>query len=613
MKQFTKILVVGIVLVFVAALALPAIAQEGAGGIIVESNTGGDPSTFNPILGSDTVSSDVYGWMYPSLIGIDPVTLNVAPNVKGALASGWEFDETGTEITVTLREDLTWSDGTPITADDYLWTFEAIRSGESSSPRTYIFAELADGSPEGGTIVSAEKIDDYTIKFVAGTVERDEDGNISGVTPNCNALGDISIPTMVPSHIYSEAFGTDYASMDNAPFFVPEGTFGEFADPFFEAGVQVSLIADQNFGVDAELGYVSPAEWVMISVADTNVAYESFLAGEVTVTGIPSQFQNTFRSTVEAEGGYQVFEYAQNGYTYMGYNTADPSNPQDGIDADGNLVDQGLHPLFGDVRVRQAFAQAVDIQAIIGTQPDGDTAATGILEGNGFAAVTHNSPVSWVDPELEPYAFDPAAAGALLDEAGWTDSDGNGIRECNGCLYATEVDPTYEGTEMSFVLETNAGNVVRERTGQTIREQLGEIGVVVDFQAIDFGTLVGNLRGQAGDAFIIGWSLGLPFDPDGRWAFSGGSDRVGAGFAFTSYDNPELNSLWEQATALPGCNQDERLGLYQEAMEILYTDQPYMFLFHSNVMAAAQAGVENYDPLPIFTQWNIDAWRVISD
>jgi peptide/nickel transport system substrate-binding protein len=615
MKHFSKFLMIGVIVALMSVLVLPAVAQDGApgeGGVMVTDNTGGDPSTFNPILGSDTVSSDVYGWMYPGLVGIDPATLNVAPNVAGNAAESWEFDETGTILTVNLRQDITWSDGTPVTADDFLWSFNAVQSGESSSPRTYALTQLADGTEAGGTIHSATKIDDYTIEFEVGTPTF-EDGELVSLEPNCNVFTDMTQITMVPAHIYEAAFGSDYAAMDDVPFFVPEGTYGTFTDPFFEAGVQVSLLANQAYP-DTQLGYVSPSEWVMLSVPDSNVSYERFLAGEITYTGIPSQFQNEFRSTVQAEGGFQIFESAQNGYTYMGYNTADPENPVDGLGEDGEPQDQGLHPIFGDVMVRQALAYAVDVPSMIGTQPDGDTPATGILEGNGFQAFTHNSPISWVQNEnLAPYPFEPETALAMLEEAGWSDADGNGVLECNGCLYATEVDPSYEGTEFVFTLQTNAGNIIRERVGQTIREQLGEIGVTVEFEAIDFGTLVDVLLGQQFDAIIIGWSLGLPFDPDGRWAFSAQSDIVGSGFAMTSYNNPELNDLWDQATKLPGCDPEERRALYEQAMEILYNDQPYMFLFHSNVMAAAQDNIENFDPYPVFTTWNIDAWREIQN
>lgn len=625
MKRFSKFLMIGVAIMMVTALVVPATAQgPGEGGVVVISNVGGDPSTFNPLLGSDTVSSDVYGWMYPSIVGldsrtleqtprIDPETGEVNPYVSGALADSWEYDETGTIVTLTLRQDAFWSDGTQITADDYMWAVEAVQSGLTSSPRTTAFALLGTGDRAGGTIADVEKVDDFTVRITLGTIDFDEEGNIADVSTNCIALNDIDDVAVVPAHIYGERFGTDYASMDDDPFFVPAGTFGPFTDPFFEAGVQVSLLADQNY-TDTQLGYVSPSEWVMENVDNTTVSYERFLAGEFAYESIPAERQNEFRVLAE-EQGFQVFEYSQNGYTYMGYNLADPNNPQPGLDENGNPIDQGLHPIFSDKLVRQAFAYAVDTAAMVGTRPNDETGepATGILEGNGYQGVTHNSLISWVDPGLEPYPYDVDRALELLAEAGWVDNDGDGQLECNDCLYAREVDADYNGTPFEFELLTNAGNQARERAGQSIREQLGQLGITVNYEAIDFGALVDKLLSQTHDTIIIGWSLGLPFDPDGRWAFSGEQDLPGAGFAFTSYNNPELNDLWRTATSLPGCDQEERLGLYQEAMQILYEDQPYLWMFASNIMVAAQGNIEGWDPLPNAATWNIDAWTVLAD
>jgi len=628
MKRYSKFLLVGVAVLALAMLMVPAMAQENLedvgpseGGVIVEGNIGGDPATFNALLSNDTVSSAVTGRLFPVNIGtasdtftmeplLDPETGERNIYVQGALAESYSFDETGTILTVTLRQDAFWSDGVQITADDWIWSYDAVRSGLTSSPRTYVFATLADGTNSGGPVVAYEKIDDFTIQITLGDATFDEEGNVTEVTPNCAALADVNDVSVVPAHIFSEAFGTDYAAMDDDPFFVPEGTFGTWQDHFFEAGVQVSLLANPDY-TDGPAGFVRPSEWVLENVGDQTIEYQRFLDGDFTTIGIPADRQNEFRTLAEEEG-YQILEYPANGYTYMGYNTADPENPQPGLDEDGNPIDQGLHPIFGDPAVRRALAYAVDVREIIGTGPDGDNPATGILEGNGFPQAVHNHPsLSPVEAPFEPYPFEPETALELLAEAGWTDANGDGTLECTGCLYATEVDPTFEGSPFEFELLTNAGNTIRERTGQTIREQLGEIGITVNFEAIDFGTLVDVLTGQAFDAIIIGWNLGLPFDPEGSSFFGPENDLPGAGFAFTSYYNERLNELWAEATTLPGCDWAERAPLYQEAMQILYDDQPYMWLFAGNVMAAAQPWVEGWDPLPNATTWNQDAWSVL--
>ena len=632
MKRFSKYFLLGMIAVLLIALVVPVAAQApGEGGTIVRANLGDDPSTFNPIITSDTSSSTVSDWMYPDIIALDPITAQELPNTPGGLATAWEYDESGTVLTLHLREDAFWSDGEQITADDYLWAFNAVKSGQTSSSRTYVMYELDDGTLSDGVVHSITKLDDFTLEIHLGNVEKDDEGNPvldedgnPVLIPNCIAIQDLNDIPVVPAHVYEAAFGSDYASMDEDPYFKPEGengiaTFGPFTDPFIEYGVQVSLLADTGYP-DAEGGQVNPGEWLFQNVEDQTIMYERFLAGDFTWISVSADNQNALRG----DDRFQIIEYPANGYTWMGYNMADPSNPQPGRDTDGNIVDQGLHPIFGDVRVRQAIAYGIDVREMIGTRPEGDQPATGILEGNGYLIATHNHPgLSSTDDELaelgvEPYPFDQEKAAALLEEAGWVDTDDDGVRECQGCLYATEVDPSFEGSELQFELLTNAGNNLREATGETIRAQLAEIGITVDFQAIEFGTLVDELLGQSFDAIIIGWNLGLPFTPDMKWNFGVAADRPGAGFNTGSYYNQEFEDLLDLANSLPAaedgsyaaCDPDQRDLLYAEAQKIVWEEQPYAFLYAGNVMAAAQANVEGWDPLPYFANWNAEAWTV---
>jgi peptide/nickel transport system substrate-binding protein len=608
------------VLMLAITSIIPAFAQEanpaaGAGGQIVEGNIGDDPSDFIPFISSDLSSSTVWDWMYPTIIALDDRTIEATPGAPDGMAESWEFDETGTKLTVKLRQDLTWGDGQPIVADDYMFAYNAVKSGQTSSPRTNVLYKLDDGTEIGGSVISAEKVDDYTIVFTLGEVQ--EDGSVKA---SCTALNDVNDITPVPAHIYgapkplgfaNEDGSIDYAAMENDPYYVPKVddstyvTFGVFTAPYLQPGQFVSVIADQNYP-DTELGYVSPAEWIYQSVDSTNVQYELFVnePDSFTYMTIPANKQVEFRelNAARPEGEkFQVIEYPQNGYTYLGWNTADPNNPRNGRDENGELIDQGLHPIFGDVKVRQAMAYAVDVQAMV----------DGILQGNGSRLATHNHPgLSWVDPGLEPYPYDPEKAKELLAEAGWTDGNGDGLLECTGCKYATEVDPSFEGSPFTFTLQTNAGNSIREGVGETIKEQLSQIGITVDFQAIEFGTLLERMDAQDFDAIIIGWSLGLPFDSEARQIFGIGADIVGSGFNAGSYHNEELDQTWADAVSVPGCDTEARADLYKKAMQILYDEQPYMFLFSTVVMVAAQPNVENWDPLPYNAGWNLDAWAV---
>jgi len=610
MKRLTRFLLTGAVVTVLSGAAFPLFAQDnaaaGQGGTIVESNIGDDPSTFNPVIASDATSYSVIAYLFPAIIGQDPKTAQDAAKVAGGLAESWTYDDTGTVLTLKLREGLVWSDGSPITADDYIWAYKATKSGKTSSPRTGQIYQLDDGTISGGSIFDVKKIDDYTLEITLGSPETDADGKWTGkVLPNCVALNDINDITPVPSKDFEAAFGTDYAAMDDDPYFIAS-TWGPFKDPYPEFGVQVSLDADQTYP-DAVLGYVSPASWILRQVDNTEVEYTRFLAGDFAYVNVTESKQNEMRVNPKYQG--HIIEYPANGYTYMGYNLADPKNPQAGRDENGDVIPQGEHPIFADVKVRQALAHAVDVIGMIGTRPADGKDATGILQGNGYPMVTHNHPgLSWVDPQLEPYKYDLELAGKMLDEAGWKDEDGDGVRECHSCKYATDVDPSFEGSPMEFNLLTNSGNKIREAVGETLKTQFAKIGVKVNFTAIEFGALLDEMDSQTYDAIIIGWSLALPFDPDGTSLLGVGQDIPGSGFNAGSYYNPELEELWKQAVSVPGCAQEDRMELYRKAMKIIYDDQPYMFLFARNQMIVSQPNIVNWDPLPYFPSWNLDAW-----
>lgn len=642
MNRLFKFLSLGVVVALLGVAAMSVMAQDdlvepsapGEGGVIVEANLGsGDPPTFNPITSGDSASSDVIQWMYPDITALDPATLVSTPGAASGLAESWEYDETGTVLTLNLRQDMFWSDGTQITAADWIWAVDAVRSGTTSSPRTSSLYQLDDGTVAGGPIHSVEALDDFTIEVRLGVVARDDAGEVMldadgnpELIAACDALEELNDIAVVPSHVFSEAFGEDYAAMDSDPYFFPStdngpATFGPFTDPFLEFGVLTSLIADQNFTDTSALDYVAPGEWIYQNVADSNVEYERFLAGDFTISGISANNQNDFRALADETGDFNYVEYPGNGYVYIGLNQADPNNAQAGADEDGNVIDQGIHPVFGDVLVRQAFAHAVNTAEIIGTQPTEDSPATGILEGNGYAIATHDHAVFsetsdiMAENGVAPREYDPELAMSLLEEAGWVDTDGDGIRNCQGCLYATEVDPSYEGSDLTFALVTNAGNVLRESIGETVTAQLAEVGFNVDFQANEWGNVLDGLYGQSIDALIIGWSLGLPWQPSGtmRAFFSISNDLPGSGFNYISYSNPEFDALLDEADSLAGCDPDERNALYAQAQQMLFDDQVYVFLYYGNTMVAAQSSVENFDPLPYASQWNIDDWVISSD
>lgn len=576
MNRVTRFLALGATAGLLAALAVvPAAAQDECcnGGIVIEGNVAGDVATMNPVLSSDTASSRVIGLMNIGFLGVNVDEGVIAPNSPGALAQDWEVSEDGLTYTFNLREDLAWSDGTPITSADIMYSWEAIQAGAEGlidTPGSYII------DPSGATgVVDVTAPDDYTVV-------------VTFASPECTALGYAASIVPVPSHILPEDVTTLMDADYNLNPTVTSGAFG-FAE--FRPGEQTSLVANPNYSDPTNGVGVVPAGYIYKNVPDALIAVQQFLAGELNVADNPNVAS---RADIRATDA-QVYDYPGNSWDYLALNLADPNNPQNAFDADGNAIDQGSHPLFGDVRVRQAIAHAVDVESII--------QAAVFNEGTRMSSFL--IPSSWAyDNELPFITYDPELAASMLEEAGWVDADGDGVREASGAEFAED------GTPFTFTLYTNEGNNRREAIGTLVQDQLSDIGIQVDFQTIDFNTLLDIMDSQTFDSIILGWRNGYPDDPDATQLFTPASDVIPGGSNFTSYNNPAFTDLNTQAKNVAGCAPEERAALYGQMQEIFQQDLPYIPLFVQNGMYAAGAGVDGFDPRPSQLLWNVDEWSV---
>lgn len=576
-----KFVLAGAALTLVGALAIaPVMAQDsGQGGIIIEGNLGGDPATFNPIIASDTASRRITGFLFPGFVNVNVDEAVIAPFSEGVAAGGivndWTISEDGTVYTFNLREGLAWSDGTPITSADVIYTWNAIQAGAEGIVDTPL-SFVIDPTGETG-ILSVEAPDDFTVVVTYANAE-------------CTALSNAGVLYPAPAHVLP----ADLAELNDAAFNQgPTVSGGTFAFSEFRPGEQVALAANTAYFE----GPVNPTGFIYRNVPDQTVMVEQFLAGENNVIDGPAVGRRADIRAAADAGNASVFSFPGNAWDYLGLNLADPNNPQNGLDADGNPIDQGNHPIFGDVRVRQALSLGINVEDII------DAA----VFGEGERMTSFIIPASWAyATDLPVIAFDPEAAGDMLTEAGWVDDDGDATtaRIAQGAEFAED------GTPLSFTLYTNEGNTRREAVGTLIQDQLAQIGVQVNFQTIDFNTLIDIMNSQTFDAFILGWRNGYPDDPDATQLFTPASDVVGSGSNNTSFSNADFLRLNNEAKSLPGCDPADRAPLYQEMQAIFQQELPYIPLFAINGMYAATSSVTGFDPRPSALYWNADTWSV---
>lgn len=549
----------------VAPAAAPAAGSEGAaaagdeagavardqivnGGTWTEAS-GSDASNFNPILYDDSVSSIVVGYLYPALINIDAQTGEYTPD--GSMSESWTTSEDGLTWTFKLRDGVTWSDGDAVDSADYKYTYDALLSDKVQSPRTYAW--------EGIESIEAPDPQTVVVKFE----------NVK-----CDALGNLGLGWL-PSHLYA----ADFSDIMTAP---------ESEAPRVSAGPFLfqSWTRDDNFIVSRNENYWEGSPHmdgsIVRVVPDPGARLAQLQSGEIDYLEVqPNQI-----ATAEQDPDLARFRWFDDGFVYIAVNQANPANPQDGTDADGNLVPQDPHPILGDVRVRQAIAHAIDYQSIIDN----------IRLGEGYPMAANVLPtIEWaVDKNLQPYTYDLDAARALLEDAGWTDSNGDGIRE-------------KDGKDMDVSLITNAGNTTREDIGVYVQDQLKQIGINVDFQAIDFGTMLDQMDAQTYDMVIAGWT-NIGSDPNDDVFWRAKFDVVGSGFNNTSYQNPEIEDLLVQGYSVPGCKPEDRAPIYKQIQQIIHDDVPYIYLYGAISNAFYNKDWTNIEPGTWSFKWNMHNW-----
>lgn len=582
MYKVTRFILLGVVLALVLALAIPAVAQEerptGSGAPIILPNFGADIATLNPILSADGSSNTIISRIYPGFIGIDPDTGFWGEAQPGSIVLNWSISDDGLVYTFNLRDDFFWTDGVPVTSADVLYFWEAIN--DLSVNVSGSFTNLRE------VIQSVEAPDPQTVV-------------VTFFNPDCNAIDSAGSLRPVPAHVFRELF-PEFSDMNDSPANLnPTVTAGPWNFLNFRPGEQVTLVANPDYPD----GNVVAEGWIFKNVADQNVQAEQFLAGQLTYQGVPTTRFSEFKELVE-QGRFFGHESSRANMRFLAMNLADPNNPLPGLDEDGNPIDQGLHPIFGDVRVRQALNFAMNFEEI----------NQGVFQNTGIQMATHSRPDNWAHPtDIEPYPFDQERAIELLEEAGWVLGP-DGIRVCQGCLYATEVDPSFEGSRLTFVLETNAGNVSQEALGVLLQDQWREVGFEVDFAPIDFNILVEKFTAQTFDAVMIFWGFGFPFDPDGTVVtFGAENDIPNSGFNAVSYYNPRVEEILRTARSLPGCDQEERAALYREMYLILQEETPWIWIGVGQTLAVGQLSIEGWDPKPTAASevlWNEESWFI---
>jgi peptide/nickel transport system substrate-binding protein len=233
---------------------------------------------------------------------------------------------------------------------------------------------------------------------------------------------------------------------------------------------------------------------------------------------------------------------------------------------------------LNDVRVRQALNYGFDRQSVLDN----------IVEGAGYLPTSYISPpIFGYTDTSEYFAYDPDKAAALLDEAGWTDSDGDGIRD-------------KDGEALSLLHYSPRGRYLKDaEVGEAFQAAMLELGVEVNLEVMEWGTLFEAISqpNVPADLFTLGWSTATGDADYTLGPLYGSASIPPNGWNSFEYQNPAFDEL--VAKAGTSTDQEERAGLYAEALQILAEDAVQVSVFNTKETIITSASVQGFAQHPI--------------
>ncbi len=513
---------VGIVVGLVAALlgfgAMGAAGQEGDGTTTAAPSdeeltlTVGltqEIDSPNVTVGYTVAAYEVWNLMYATLTDKAADDFETIPG----LAESWEGSEDGLTWTYTLREGLLWSDGEPLTADDVAYTINRSRDEEWFNH----FATTQN--------LEATAIDDVTLEVTT-------------------SVPDPKLPTLdvyiVPQHIYEGISADDLGTY--------EATDGVASGPYslseLRRGQDWTMTANPNYWA----GEPTIDEVIFRLFTNPDAMVAALEQGEIDAAhNIPSGSVERLEENPDVE----VVQGQQGGFDELAMN------------AGAGGIGDG-HPALEDIRVRQAIAHAVDKETIV------DRVLNGL--GEPADAMSPSPDREWIPEIEEPFAFDLDEANRILDEAGYEDTDGNGVREMPG-----------GGQELTFRWAVRTESENAQATYELVSGSLAEIGIDTEIETYNdtqLGPVIG--RGEW-DLFVWGWT---PFvDPDPQLSYFL-CDQVSTDpedpldyYNDANWCNEDYDALYEEQNQ--ELDHDRRVEIVHEMLTRFYEEAAYSVLYYS--------------------------------
>lgn len=542
-----KFLIAALLLLVVGAFS-PAAAQEGN---VLRIDFTQELDTLNPIYTNmwfSTTAMDLYlspAWFIDETLTPVPVLVTEIPSAENG-----GINEDGSVITLKLRDDIKWSDGEPITSADFVFTYNMIMDPANTPSSRF---------PYDTQVKSVEAPDPTTVVVTF---------NAPYAPWLSNLFQGASAP--LPAHTLQPVFDSD-GSIDNAAWNrAPDVVSGPFAFQEWEPGSHISFVRNDNFfGTPASLDgvfirFVPEDATVVASLISGDTDVGTFLAYDTT-------------ESLEQSGNVNIV-LVPSSYNEGWFFNVDPAT---------------ANPAMTDINVRKALSMAVDRDKI----------NTDLNRGLTFTPASYWQDTPYMRPDATPPPYDPEMAKQLLDQAGWVDSDGDGVRDKDGVKL-----------ELRFV--TNQRQI-RMDVQVIVQQALADIGIALTLEnypsEVFFASYADDGPTAHGRYDIQEFSSPTAFpDPDvARFLCSEiASDAKPEGVNDAGYCNPQLDELLiQQARTV---DFDKRVELFHQIDQIITDDVIWVGVWYDPDLWAISNKYENTrvsgaDPL-----WNIANWTVVS-
>lgn len=470
---------------------------------------GAEPSTLNPLGSTDLYETAVNAYTHDTLMSVNLDTYEFEPG----LATSYTVSKDGLEYTFKIRQDAKFSDGKPVTIEDVKFSFDVIFNDgyKAFALRSYL-----------ENIEKAEIVDATTIKFKVKTLYYNNFNFLAGLT-------------IVPKHIYQDAkkgvkitkqvFGSGPYKLEN-----------------WDKGKRIILTRNPDWWGFKDPKYKGTYNFDKIIFRfsnDENIKLEMLKKGDLDYMDLrPEAFA---KRTSGPEWGKKVFKekvenLAPKSYGFIGWNFK--------------------KPLFQDKKVRQGLAYLVNRPLML----DKFYYNLSLMASGPWYQQS-----MYANPSVKPIPYDSKKALALFKEAGWSDSDKDGV-----------LDKVIDGQKQRMSFSIITANPETQKILTVYKEDAKKYGVDITIKLVEWNTLVKLMDDASFDAVSLGWGAGsVDLDPKQIWhsasAVKGGSNFIG-------YKNPKVDELIDKARVT--MDRKSRIPILQEVYKLIADDAPYVFMFN---------------------------------